>query len=118
MLEANKKPRMNVDECFVKTATVIDLNSCVKANMHMYVYMYIAHTHSMLPAPLSNSYTQMRENEMRWKSKAQTKPSMESVGQSAHSSISMTWSLTQPNVIKPQPPTPSHYSLPHQQSWI
>lgn len=54
MLETDKKPWMNVDECSVKTATVINSNSDVKANMHMYVYMYIAHTHSMLPAPLSN----------------------------------------------------------------
>lgn len=55
--------------------------------------MYILNTHTGCShPPRSKSYIQMRENEMRWKSKDQIKPSMESVGRPALSCSSLIWS--------------------------
>lgn len=83
----------------VKTATVVDSNPDVKAHVHTYVNIVHTHTQSMLH-PLDQTLIQMKENEMRWKSKDQIKPSMESVGQSGLSSISMTWSPAKSNPAK------------------
>lgn len=93
----------------VKTATVLDSNPDVKAHMH--TSRYIVHKHTLNTRILldQSSYIQMRENEMRWKSKDQIKPSTVSVGQSALSSVSMTWSPAKCNPAKQQPSTPSHY---------
>lgn len=86
MLEADEKPRMNVDES--------SRDNCHSHRFKPWRKSTHARTrtHSTLLSPKSTSYIQMRENEMRWRSKDEFKPSMESVVQSALSSSSMTWS--------------------------
>lgn len=60
------------------------------------MYTSCTHTLSSLPSPRTNSYIQMEGKWNEWKSKDEFKPSMESVGQSALSSISMSPAKSNP----------------------